>query len=347
MFGRGGAGRPSVSFTISVDAEEDNWTPSTTGEITCRNIAQLHELSAFFRRLGLRATYFATYQVAQSPDAAAALRDVFAAGDAEVGAHLHPWNTPPRCGLESELSMLHSYPAEVQQAKIDELLKAIRDRIGVEPTAFRAGRFGIGQPAIKALIGSGVLVDSSVTPLMSWKEYGGPSFLNAPAQPYRLDGAGDVCLPVPGGELVEVPVSVGYTRFSPSSWARLARLQKAPATKRLRIAGLAERLGLVRRVILSPETESAEEMIRASSHMISEGMRHLHMYFHSSSLVPGLTPFARTAAESQRLYDAIEEYVESLSDIADLSFCTVSEAAVRYGASPRHVAHQPAPTPED
>ena len=48
--------------------------------------------------------------------------------------------------------------------------------------------------------------------------------------------------------------------------------------------------------------------------MIAEGTKHLHMYFHTSSLVPGLTPFAKTAAETQRLYDSIERYVESLRD---------------------------------
>jgi hypothetical protein len=281
-----------------------------------------------------------------SLDAASVLRDVFTAGDAEVAAHLHPWNTPPLCGLESELSMLCAYPAEAQQKKIGRLLRVIRDRIGVEPTAFRAGRFGIGQPAIKALIKSGLLVDSSVTPLMSWKKYGGPSFLNAPTESYRLDGAGDVCVPVPGGELVEVPVSVGYTRFSPTSWTRLARLGRAPATRHLRIDGLAERLGLFRRVILSPEEESAEEMIRVSEHMIGEGTKHLHMYFHTNSLVPGLTPFAQTAAESQRLYDSVERYVEWLSDFADVTFCTVSEAADLYGP-PRLDAVQQAPTEAD
>jgi hypothetical protein len=92
--------RPTVGLSISIDTEEDNWSPAIQG-VTVRNIQELPKLSELFTSLGVRATYFATYQVLANPDSAAVLRDLHDQGIAEIGAHLHPWNTPPECGIES------------------------------------------------------------------------------------------------------------------------------------------------------------------------------------------------------------------------------------------------------
>ena len=75
---RGGS-RPSVGLTISIDTEEDNWTPSRE-HITTRNIGELPKLAGLFAGLGVRATYFTTYQVAVNPDAGAVIRDLHTGG---------------------------------------------------------------------------------------------------------------------------------------------------------------------------------------------------------------------------------------------------------------------------
>src|SRR5262249_10139721 len=143
-------GRRSVAFTISVDTEEDNWTPAING-VTLRNIGQIPRLTALFDQLGVRATFFTTFQVARDPGAAAIMRTVQESGRAEIGAHLHPWNTPPLSGLEWERDMLCSYPAAEQLRKLRVLVDTIQEQIGGRIESFRAGRFGVGTDTIVSL----------------------------------------------------------------------------------------------------------------------------------------------------------------------------------------------------
>src|SRR3546814_4565293 len=62
-------------------------------------------------------------------------------GRCEIGAQLHPWVTPPH---DEEVNARNSYtgnlPADLQRAKMIALRDAIRDRFGIQPTAYRAGR---------------------------------------------------------------------------------------------------------------------------------------------------------------------------------------------------------------
>src|SRR5207247_1656821 len=74
--------------------EEQSGWPGRSG-ITLDNIEALPRLSRFVGALDVRATFFTTYQVATDPRAADILREIAAGGRAEIGAHLHPWNTPP------------------------------------------------------------------------------------------------------------------------------------------------------------------------------------------------------------------------------------------------------------
>jgi hypothetical protein len=51
----------------------------------------------------------------------------------------------------------------------------------------------------------------------------------------------------------------------------------------------------VRRVILSPEGESLDAMLQLAERLLEQGERFLHLFWHSPSLVPGLSPFVRDA----------------------------------------------------
>lgn len=317
-----------VKLVVSIDVEEDNWKPREEG-LGVENVEELPKLAAFFARLGVRATYFTAYQVAIRPRAAAVVREIVSDGTAEVGAHLHPWNTPPFHGPRPRhATMLVHYPADQQLSKIRHLTETIESTIGVLPTSFRAGRFGLGSDTLPALITCGYETDSSVTPYIDWSDADhGPDFMGAPVDVYRLGGKRDVCIPVPDGPLVEVPVSAGFTRFAPQSWPGVERWLTGPSARRLGVAGLCARTGLVRRVILSPETTSVRDMLALSRALLEGGVAHLHLFFHSSSLSPGLTPFARTRADVERIYRRIEEYLDRLSGLAEIGFSTVGEAA--------------------
>jgi hypothetical protein len=319
-----------VGLSISIDTEEDNWVPTREG-VTVSNIQELPRLADLFASLGVRATYFATYQVVAAADSAAVLRDLHERGTAEIGAHLHPWNTPPDSGIEQRVTMLQDYPREAQRQKLERLLDQFDESVQIRPKSFRAGRFGIGESMIETLIESGLYVDSSVTPLLSWESTGGPSFIGAPTQIYRLDGQGDVRIPVESGLVVEVPITVGFTRSSPASWVQIAEFLSTPGARGLHILGVASRLGFLRRVVLSPETHSVDEMLTLSSHFIELGAPFLHLFFHSNSLRNGLNPFVTTEDDVDRLYSSLRRYVEGLQGMADVDFYTVSEAAAALG----------------
>src|SRR3989454_5429305 len=134
--------RGDVLVVVSVDTEEDNWVPARTG-ITLDNIKALPRLSRFFGALDVRATFFTTYQVATDPRAADILREIAAGGGAEIGAHLHPWNTPPvEEALSGRNTLMKNLAPGLQLAKLECLTAALGDVFGAAPTAFRAGRFG-------------------------------------------------------------------------------------------------------------------------------------------------------------------------------------------------------------
>src|SRR5438132_7323908 len=149
----------SVLVLFSVDTEEDNWRPSRDG-VTVENIRELPRLDALLRGLGVRTTYFTTYQVAIHEWAVAILRELQARG-AEIGAHLHPWNTPP---LDEPFvprnSMLANLPARLQLAKVERLTDTLRRAFDAAPVSFRAGRYALGPETEAALIRCGYRVDS-------------------------------------------------------------------------------------------------------------------------------------------------------------------------------------------
>jgi hypothetical protein len=320
--------RPPVTLLVSIDTEEDNWMPARSG-ITVENIRELPRLHRMFGSLGVRPTYFATYQVAIQSWAAGILRDVCADGTGEVGAHLHAWNTPPLDeAAVARNTMLLNLPKALQVAKIATLTDALQAATGRRPSSFRAGRWGFGQSTAAALLECGYKVDSSVTPFQSWARYDdGPSHVGAPLDPYRLNGRGDPRVPVSQGPLVEVPVSSGYTRGSARDWSRLHALLDRSDVRRLRLPGMVSKLGLIRHVTLNPEMESLDDMLAVSQRLMDQGVRHLQVTWHSASLCPGMTPFVATRADAERVYETLARYVDRLAGMTSLRFATVGEAA--------------------
>lgn len=314
--------KPEVLLIVSVDTEEDNWDRARTG-ITVENVRQLPRLDRLFERLGIRATYFTTYQVAIHAEGAGIIRALGQSGRAEIGAHLHPWNTPPEVEpLEPRSSMLSNLPYSVQVLKLRWLTDALTVATGERPISFRAGRWGLGTATVRALVECGYRIDSSVTPFQSWRGYEGPSYVGAPLTAYHLDERHDPRVPAPGGPLLELPVSWAYSRRPWHVWGRVYRM-----LVHLRLVRAAAWLDVVKHIALSPEAHTAADMLTLSRCLIEDGVRHLHLFFHSPSLVPGLGPFVTTTAAVEQLYATIAGYVDALSRDASISFATVRDAA--------------------
>ena len=99
------------------------------------------------------------------------------------------------------------------------------------------------------------------------------------------------------------------------------------ALRRLPLARLASRLGIVRHVILTPEAESVDDMLQLAERLLEQGERFLHFFWHSPSLVPGLSPFVSSLDDRTRLFHSIEAFLNGASKLARLVPMTVSEAA--------------------
>lgn len=330
---RTGATRPwvdgsDVLLVISIDTEEDNWIPSRTG-VTVENIRELPRMHRFLRGFGVRPTFFTAYSVLDVPWAAEIIRDLDASGDVEIGAHLHPWNTPPlREGLVPRNTMIKNLPEKLQGAKLERLTERLATEVGAPPRSFRSGRFGLSGELLPWLVHLGYRVESSVTPFVDWSGYdGGPDFRGAPFHAYRLGPAADPRIPVPDGPLVELPVLCGFTRTPFSFWSRIHGTPDRPPLRRLRMPGIATRMGIIQKVTLSPETDSVTDMLLLSRSLIEHDVGYLHLFFHSSSLRTGLSPFTPTTASVERFYVALAEYLDRLSKMVRVRFTTVSEAA--------------------
>ena len=320
--------KPQIRLVVSIDAEEDNWQPARNG-VTVENIRNLPRMDRILESLGVRPTLFIAYQVATDPRAAGIIRELNASGRVEIGAHLHPWNTPPECeDFLPRNTMTMNLPSSLQAEKIATLTSTLTETFGARPQAFRTGRWGLGPATVAALIEAGYRVDSSVTPFKSWAEVGeGPDHTGAPLRAYTLAAGADVRVPVEGGLLLELPVSWAFNRRPFRFWGAVHRRLMWRPLRAARLSGVAAVTGLLRKIALSPEIHSVDNMIVLSKRLIADGLPFLHMFWHSPTACPGLTPFATTRAQSERMYAAVEEYVERLAGLADVQFATVGEMA--------------------
>lgn len=316
----------TVWLTASIDTEEDQWAPAR--RVSLRNIEQLPTVGRALASRGVRATYFSTQCVVEDPRARDLLGGLLSGGGVEIGAHLHPWNTRPfvasdvRPITEAE-SLVCLLPDALQEAKLASLTESITQAFGTKPTSFRAGRWALGPGTVRALERVGYAVDSSVMPGMSWAAYGGPSFIGACREVHRLSA--DAIGKHATGSLVEVPVSVGFTRRGLALWDRL---QRTSATVRgvRRVSSLLYRSGLLRKVQLSPEPSALADLAAATRALIADGMTHLHVYWHSQSLAAG-SPFVQTSSELDAFYRRLDVIIDTAHRAANVRMGTVSEVA--------------------
>ena len=322
----GKAGRPNVYLVVTIDTEEDQW--GLTGEeATVRNISHIPRLQSLFDRYGIIPTYLVSFPVAKNDKAMSSLRSILNDGRCEIGCHLHPWNTPPIKGaITNKSTMLSNLPYELQLAKITHLTEAIAHQTGRPPTSFRAGRWGLGKDTLHALISCNYKVDSSITPFVSWESYEGPSFKSVPVVPFIVRGSQEITSSNGKHSILELPVTIGYNRAPFEKSHHLEnRLGGLPSW--LHARGLAKRLGILKKIWLSPETEDAEKMLVLSRALIKHGGRVLNMTFHSNSLIPGFTPFVTSQNQLKIFYDRLEAYFDGLNSLANIKSVCMSRMA--------------------
>ena len=294
----------TVRFFITIDTEEDDWGAYRSSGFSVENIAQIPRLQNLFDRYGAIPTYLVTYPVVTSDAARAVFLDILAKNHCEIGAHCHPWNTPP---FEEEInarhSMLCNLPRETVVKKIAVLKEEITQSLGLVPQCFRSGRWGFGPHVAVALQQLGFRGDTSVTPFVDWSDYAGPDYRTAPLGMYRF-GSGNIQAADPSGSLLEVPATIGFLQRNYELCRRVVRWRAA--TSRLHLIGILERAGLVNLRWLSPELSTGREMVRLAKTYLAHGCSYLNMTLHSTTLFPGKSPYVHTAADLDTFLGHIE-----------------------------------------
>ncbi|MBT9554929.1 MAG: hypothetical protein IV100_02820 [Myxococcales bacterium] len=316
-----------IWVTVSIDTEEDDWEASLTPKT--KNLALLPAVGEKLRARGIRCTWFATQCAIEDSAAGPWLAAEWRAGRGEVGAHLHPWNTRPfdrSTPIVPRDTMLPNLPEPVQHAKLLTLTESIEHVTGRRPTTFRAGRWGLGSGTARACLSLGYRVDSSVMPGISWEGVHGPSYIRAHADVHHFvpDAIGAPTSPA-DGTLLEVPVSVGFTRPGSRIWRALQRRVVAvPGGPQA--SGLVHRTGLLRKVQFSPELVPARDLAAATRAQVAEGARFIHVYWHSPSHVKG-SHFMATDHDVDELWRRLDAILDTAHRLADVRYGTVADVA--------------------
>ena len=292
-------------FMVGVDTEaDDQWSMEGRRRLSVDNAEALPRLQSLCDLHGVRPSYLVTHEMATKEPSRSILRDLLASGRCEIGAHLHPWSSPPY----REEDLVGRYPSQLDQALLErqlrELTEAIESSLGVRPVTYRAGRHGFDTRSVGILEELHYQVDTSVDPLFNERRKGGPSFAGAPVSPYWLS-RDDVRTPGTS-TILEIPVSSATSPALPKALER--HFTSLPA---IPWRGYLKRLGM-KAVWLRPSYSSVEDGKALASALVARGIPTLNMLFHSSELVPGGSPYNQTSADVDRFFERLERVFEHI-----------------------------------
>jgi hypothetical protein len=314
-----------MKLIITIDTEEDNWGDFTATNYSLRNVDQIPRLQGMFDEFGVKPTYLITYPVATNEQTISVLKPIVANGRCEIGAHCHPWNTPP---FEEERharnSMLSNLSDELQFRKIKGLHLAIEEHFDLSPTSFRAGRWAFNGSVAQSLVQLGYEVDTSISPFVSWASDHGPDYSDASPLPFRCDSE-NIFHAIRDGELLEVPATVGFLQKDFETCRRLLKITRNGLMKKLHVRGILYKLRLLNRVWLSPELSNSHLMIDLTRVMMRKKISLINMSFHSSSLRAGLGPFVRNKDDEISFLERIKDYL-TFTKAEGIESITLSEA---------------------
>ena len=277
-----------VLCTVISTEEEFDWSKSFDPQATKVEAAQyIGRAQEMFDDSGVRPVYVVDYPIASSESAFPYFREIEEAGRCEIGAHLHPWVTPP---VEEEIGLSNSFPGnlpqELERAKLESLFAEIERNFGRRPSSYQAGRYGFGTRTAGLLREGGIDVDFSASAAFDFSFEGGPDFSQLTSE---------TAWGGPDGRLLCVPVSGAYLGRLGSLAPHAHRISTALTWAR--VPGVLARMGVVERLRLSPEGYDLNDLQRLTRWLFERGVRIFVFSFHSPSVLPGCTPYVRDAAE--------------------------------------------------
>ncbi len=275
--------------SIVIDTEEEGlFTGSYPRKVTVENVAGLSALAPLSQECGIPLTLVCAHPVFTDGKACHMLEHMRRQYNAEIGAHLHYWSTPPYTQEEQASDVMHTYvqakdlPREQLLEKLQALLKAGADFCGHAVTTFRMGRWDMSRDIWSLLAEAGVKVDSSIRPWQfpkNWRDH----FL-APTQPYTVRVAGKSIVEIPD---TSVPLLPNYPWVAKALYAAPAPLKHTWHQSVV--------------MLPSPVHHSLAYMKAAALLMLARGDRVLNLMWHSTEFVPGVTPHVPDQAAADRV----------------------------------------------
>jgi len=311
-----------MHLAITIDTEEDNWSNYESKPVLS-NISKLLELQQMFDRYGVRPTYLVSYPVATDKESVSILRKIMEDGRCEIGAHIHAWNTPP---FEEDKSvkntMLFNLEKELQYRKLESLHEKIFESFRISPVSFRSGRWGFDRTVAENIHRLGYRVDTSVSPYLNWESYHGPDFSDRSPRPEVLPVGDpsdlDSCL-------LEVPATIGFLQSNYEFCNACLKTISGSALRHFRLVGILDKLNIVNKVWLSPESDNSDKMIALAESIRKKGYPILNMFFHSPSLTHGLTHFTKTSEEEKELTRRVDQFLQYM-ERSSIQSITISES---------------------
>jgi hypothetical protein len=307
-------GDAKLFLIVSIDVEEDmpNWQIEES--ITIRNLEGIPRLQELFVKYGVRPTYLLNYAFASNEKAVKYFSDI--SKKCEIGAHMHPWNTPP---LTEDETIKIEYPSNLSYQRQFDKIKTVTEELarafGSRPVSYRAGKFGFNDDTKDILARLGYLVDTSISPMVSWEDDNGPSFLEYRAQPFWMD--------VSGRRILEVPVTIGLNR----NVSKLLEKVYLRIPKFTRIRGMLSRdyMNILDLIWLYPALFTEKEMMGLVEVMIAKGVNVFNVFFHSSEISPGESIYTKTEDDRRMYLSRLERFLDYAINGMDMRSVTLSE----------------------
>ena len=290
-------GPPLLQVIIDTEIEFDWSQPFARDNVSVSAMEMQYLAQEILTSYGFKPTYVIDYPIATQPSSIAVLQSFLANGRCLIGSHLHPWVTPP---FDEPVTAFNSYPGNLdprlERRKLESLTTAIVETFGIQPTIYKAGRYGIGPGTADTLLALGYEIDMSVVPHTDFGSDGGPDFRGYPDRPYWFGER---------AQLLEIPMSRGFSGLAAPLGPALFETLATGLGRAIHLGAILSRTGLLERATLTPEgigTASHRRLVRAR---LDQGHRVFTMTFHSPSLAPGHTPYVRTQSDLRQFLDKI------------------------------------------
>ncbi|MDR2410755.1 MAG: hypothetical protein LBE13_21955 [Bacteroidales bacterium] len=293
-------------FIITIDVEGDNlWDYRLDDDITTKNAKYLPRFQKLCEKYEYKPVYLVNFEMANDAFFTDFARKTVRTSNCEIGLHLHAWNTPPHYKLAKScdnygLPYLIEYPETIMREKFNFLFKQLTETFDIKIMSHRAGRWAMDQRYFDLLIDSGIKIDCSVTPHISWKKSKGftagstgSDYNRCSEDPFVVKRS------LEGDFLLETPVTIRilHNFFFTSPRTVLSDLKRFICGKP---------------VWLRPNGNNLREMLALIEYIKKSNDDYLMFMLHSSEFMPGGSPNFKTEESIERLYADIRIIFENI-----------------------------------